>query len=214
MKIKTVELMGMSLDWAVKAAVDRPLEAGEFLSAYKFGYSECAYSSNADAAIRVLREFGISMSLRYGSRPPIWDGLCKPDYYPTGVAGSGIKKERMASANDPIEAGLRTLVLGRLGDEVDVPDEIADETSDLMVRYEEAGIELLSTTPLDRILAAAKAHGEDDDPDHEVGDLQEVLRAAWSRMTPEQRLMLTLSPEVQAVLANGADIPANKPKHA
>ena len=40
---------------------------------------------------------------------------------------------------------------------------------------------------LDLILDAAKAHGEADDPDHEVGDLQQLARDLWSVLTPAQR---------------------------
>jgi len=41
---------------------------------------------------------------------------------------------------------------------------------------------------IEQIIAAARAHGEDSEPDHEVGDLQEVLRACWSTMTQKARL--------------------------
>lgn len=35
---------------------------------------------------------------------------------------------------------------------------------------------------------AALAHGKDSDPEHEVGDLQQLLRRAWEILTPGQRL--------------------------
>lgn len=41
---------------------------------------------------------------------------------------------------------------------------------------------------LERFLAGAQRHGaESDEPEHEVGDLQDMLRAAWALMSPEQR---------------------------
>lgn len=40
---------------------------------------------------------------------------------------------------------------------------------------------------LDALIAAAAKHGEESDPDHEVGDLQDILRACWERLTPRQR---------------------------
>lgn len=40
---------------------------------------------------------------------------------------------------------------------------------------------------LDLILDAAKKHGEADDPDMEVGDLQQLARDLWSVLTPDQR---------------------------
>jgi hypothetical protein len=40
---------------------------------------------------------------------------------------------------------------------------------------------------LDEILSAAARHGLASEPDHEVGDLQDALRAAWSLLAPRQR---------------------------
>jgi hypothetical protein len=35
------------------------------------------------------------------------------------------------------------------------------------------------------IVAAAERHGQADDPDHEVGDLQDALRTACSLLSPD-----------------------------
>lgn len=40
------------------------------------------------------------------------------------------------------------------------------------------------------IINKARQHGEDSDPDHEVGDLQDVLREALTLMTKTQRTKL------------------------
>jgi hypothetical protein len=40
---------------------------------------------------------------------------------------------------------------------------------------------------IEQLIDAARAHGEDSEADHEVGDLQEVLRACWSQMTHAAR---------------------------
>jgi hypothetical protein len=40
---------------------------------------------------------------------------------------------------------------------------------------------------LQRILDAARRHGEESDPDHETGDLIDVLRAVWPLVPPNQR---------------------------
>ena len=40
---------------------------------------------------------------------------------------------------------------------------------------------------LEKLFAAAKAHGEESEPDHEVGDLQGVLFSCWERLTAKQR---------------------------
>jgi hypothetical protein len=48
---------------------------------------------------------------------------------------------------------------------------------------------------VERLIDSAAQHGRDSEPDHEVGDLQDFLRLAWSLMTDEQcsRLMAQAS---------------------
>lgn len=52
---------------------------------------------------------------------------------------------------------------------------------------------------IDRLINAAKQHGEDSEPDHEVGDLQDYLRAAWRIMSPAQRLQFMKDDAVRDV---------------
>ena len=40
---------------------------------------------------------------------------------------------------------------------------------------------------LDKLLAAAEAHGHESVPDHEAGDLRDILTSCWQRLTPAQR---------------------------
>lgn len=40
---------------------------------------------------------------------------------------------------------------------------------------------------LESLLSAAREHGEEGDPDHEVGDLTDLVMACWARLTPAQR---------------------------
>lgn len=49
-------------------------------------------------------------------------------------------------------------------------------------------------------VGAAQSHGESSDPDHEVGDLQDFLRAAFKIMTPEQREAFALDEAVHQTL--------------
>jgi hypothetical protein len=42
----------------------------------------------------------------------------------------------------------------------------------------------------EKVIASAKQHGEDSEPDHEVGDLQQALQAAIDIMTETQRVSL------------------------
>lgn len=70
------------------------------------------------------------------------------------------------------------------------------------------------TTPaidVETMIAAAERHGAESDPDHEVGDLQQILRAAWEIMTPEQRVALAADDMVQEVLDHLDTGPAPTP---
>lgn len=58
---------------------------------------------------------------------------------------------------------------------------------------------------IERVFTAAQQHGENEHPDHEVDDLQDVLRAAWSLMTLEQRNQLMSAAEAVDVLRAGND---------
>jgi hypothetical protein len=55
-------------------------------------------------------------------------------------------------------------------------------------------------------ISAAAAHGRESEPDHEVGDLQQLLRAAWGIMSPEQRAAWRDDAFVREVLEWGGDV--------
>ena len=40
---------------------------------------------------------------------------------------------------------------------------------------------------LEKLLVACQKPGLDSDPEHEAGDLQEILRSCWKRLTPHQQ---------------------------
>ena len=57
---------------------------------------------------------------------------------------------------------------------------------------------------LEKLLNAADNHGQDDDPDHTVGDLQDLLRRAWTIMSVGERRRLLGSDEAAQVAEAGA----------
>lgn len=59
-------------------------------------------------------------------------------------------------------------------------------------------------------IEAAQQHGADSEPDHEVGDLQDFLRAMWAMLSVEQRRQFARSASVADVLDGaGADYAAD-----
>ncbi|WP_262273615.1 hypothetical protein [Microvirga yunnanensis] len=53
----------------------------------------------------------------------------------------------------------------------------------------------------DTFTHAAFVHGEDSEGDHEIGDLQDLFRAAWGLMTEEQRIDFPFTDQAKAVLS-------------
>lgn len=56
----------------------------------------------------------------------------------------------------------------------------------------------MNNTPIEALIDAAAIHGQDSEPDHEAGDLQELLRSAWNLMSPAQRQQLLESPAAES----------------
>ena len=54
---------------------------------------------------------------------------------------------------------------------------------------------------VDTYTHAAFVHGEESEGDYEVGDLQDLLRAAWGLMTDEQKIDFLFTDEAKAVLS-------------
>lgn len=53
----------------------------------------------------------------------------------------------------------------------------------------------MSLSGVELVIEAAESHGESSEPDHEVGDLQDALRAAWDLMSGGQRKALVMTQE-------------------
>jgi len=57
---------------------------------------------------------------------------------------------------------------------------------------------------LEKLFAAADNHSEDSGEDHTVGDLQDIITAAWDILTPEQRRQLLQTDAVESTVEMGA----------
>lgn len=53
---------------------------------------------------------------------------------------------------------------------------------------------------VETLIDAARAHGEESEPDHEAGDLQDFLRSAWRLMDDDARTAFAASEEAQRVM--------------
>jgi hypothetical protein len=54
----------------------------------------------------------------------------------------------------------------------------------------------INANSVEHLIEAATRHGQESEPDHEIGDLQQFLRLAWEIMTPAQceRLLADAQP--------------------
>lgn len=60
---------------------------------------------------------------------------------------------------------------------------------------------------VERLLAAAHAHGDASGVEHEAGDIQEVVRECWKRLTPQaKREVMGACGELLAEWGEGGDV--------
>lgn len=61
-----------------------------------------------------------------------------------------------------------------------------------------------SMLDIEKYIQAAKQHGEDSEPDHEVGDLQDILRSVWPLLGEDAKTVAISLPKVREVLVAGS----------
>ena len=120
MKIKTADLIGPALDWAV-AKIDQP-QWSEYDCELWVQDDEYQYSPStiwSQGGLIIEREW---IELQNGSNlhPDLW-GACK---WSDTDAGIPLWEGRGPT---PLIAAMRCFVASRLGDEVDVPDELVNQ---------------------------------------------------------------------------------------
>jgi hypothetical protein len=128
MKIKTSELTGLALDWAVCIALghkvfpDGRLNVGRFgplFGPYKrhpaIGLVKANPSTNWSQGGPIIEREWIVLNNMPFDTPPYW----------TAHIASRSSNERMGAwAHTPLIAAMRCFVASKLGDEVDVPKEL------------------------------------------------------------------------------------------
>ena len=129
-KVTSAELIGSALDWAVARAEgadcidfdnpDEPWIVRGGISSQRL--SEFSPSTNWHQGGQRIERTGISVSLRYA--PNVWDAVVKPEFWTTGMPGSGVTKETIKTGPTPLVAAMRCYVAFKLGDEVEVPNEL------------------------------------------------------------------------------------------
>ena len=108
MKVKTSELSGAALDWAVARCEGIKLNEGNTLS------NDCdAYAPSTDWSQGgpIIEREGIDLQYQ-GGETDVW-------------AADIFNADSMIYGNTPLVAAMRCYVASKLGDEVEVPDELA-----------------------------------------------------------------------------------------
>ena len=125
MKVKTSELQGAALDWAVAKCEDVPavhivLKPGKTCVYGEVDGVDFPYQPHTDwpQAGPIIAENRISILARSFSGKSDWWASAEP--YDSDNEDDRIGYE----ASDPLTAAMRCFVASKLGDEVDIPDEL------------------------------------------------------------------------------------------
>ena len=123
MKIKTSELTGVALDWAVAKCLACDL-AGSFLDGVIAHPDYAKYHPSSDWAQGgpIIEREKINVTLLDDSEPVIWAACYADPFGSRRRAGISLYGK---TGSTPLIAAMRCFVASRLGDEVDVPDELA-----------------------------------------------------------------------------------------
>lgn len=107
--MKTSELIDQALDWAVTYALYG--EQAHYI--FKHSPAACRYSTSWSQGGPIIELDRICIDIGHDG---VWLAYSKQNY--------GDEKAFMHSGNSPLTAAMRAYVAMRLGDEVDVPEEL------------------------------------------------------------------------------------------
>lgn len=113
MKTKTSNLMRHALDWAVAKAEGVPVEADGFV--WEVGRAVYAYSIDWSLAGPIIEREKLNLAYLGGTRLSRW------------AAEDGQKA--MAYGPTPLVAAMRCYTASKLGDEVEIPEELCQQQS-------------------------------------------------------------------------------------
>ena len=126
--MKTAELFGAALDWAVATAEGYKKWDGECFTEYSDGYPGAFYivdwrpSIDWSKAGPIIEREEISISREFSSGRVEWAAWTPAPFRDDA--------EAFGYGTTPLEAAMRCYVASKLGDEVEVPDELLDFAHD------------------------------------------------------------------------------------
>lgn len=113
MKIKTIELVGKPLDWAVAKCKGEKYQTETEYDGIGIEYPSTRYSTNWAQGGQIIEKEGLLFRGVYGEPETI-----NSYFYHTGTEGCN------ASGPTHLIAAMRCYVASKLGDEIEVPDEL------------------------------------------------------------------------------------------
>ena len=115
--MKTNELTGAALDWAVAKCEGRVWELVESFIAYHDDDGEMLYSTDWAQGGPIIEREGISTRHSEKDARGAWYAVLGPNRF--------LSPDYEGSGPTPLIAAMRCYVASKLGDEVDVPEELA-----------------------------------------------------------------------------------------
>lgn len=143
MKTKTEDLTGAALDWAVEAAQEVQFKEGRVIRIRRADATTPAWIDKENCPGSFPYFHRVSTSTNWSQGGPIieWEGICIIScwadgkritnpydswraYIPFSPQGELVIGETTMYGPTPLIAAMRCYVLSRLGDEVEIPDEL------------------------------------------------------------------------------------------
>ena len=116
--MKTNELTGVALDWAVAKCEGRKIERDPL------GFNDGSYWVWEDKTLEIGKSYSPSTNWAQGGPIIEREHICLM-YYPTHWSALAETGQRHSRGTTPLEAAMRCYVASKLGDEVQLPEELA-----------------------------------------------------------------------------------------
>jgi hypothetical protein len=114
--MKTAELTGAALDWAVANCLGYKLDRSKGVLYFTGSDIECCYSSDWDQGGPVIESKGISIRYDEKDARGAWNAVMGKYRF--------LSPDHEGSGPTPLVAGMRCFVASECGDEIEIPEEL------------------------------------------------------------------------------------------
>ena len=117
--MKTAELKGVALDWAVAKC-----EGKSCNTPYDYDYNFADYSTNWALAGLIIEHEGIELWCSLLGQPNHVEPMWQKSHWRAKYFNKGVGDNVVFDGTTPLEAAMRCYVASKLGNEIDIPEEL------------------------------------------------------------------------------------------